>query len=322
MKKRDKFLLVFVVLFGLGCMIAPRLFVATLPKVNVTHLKQIEYLNYVSASGVIEQRNKQQIKSQFPLIVSEVLVDTGDKVKKGQPVIKVDRDQTAQKILETTSLATMADNSTENIMTSYKDIYDKVPAQVTSSFDGVIETVSVTTGDFVAQDSTIASMVSGEDLIVNIQVPENKISKVALGQKAKISGEGFEDGKYKGVVSSISPSARKAIVGNSQETVIDVLVKISNPDKKIKCGFSAKADIIINDPCKVSVVPYEALLQEVDGREYVYVVENGMTVKRYITTNKELSDGIEVKSGLTSNDYIVKDAEKVKKSGTLVKIAD
>lgn len=322
MKKRDKFLLVFVVLFGLGCVIAPKLFVATLPKVNVTHLKQVEYSNYVSASGVIEQRNKQQIKSQFPLIVSEVLVDTGDKVKKGQPIIKVDRDQTAQKILETTSFATMADDSTETIMTSYKDIYGKVPAQVTSSFDGVIESVSVTTGDFVAQDTTIASMVSGEDLIVNIQVPENKISKVAIGQNAEITGEGFEDDKYSGVVSSISPSARKAIIGNSQETVIDVLVKINNPDEKIKCGFSAKADIIIEEPCKVATVPYEALLQEADGREYVYVVENGVAAKRYIKTNKELSDGIEVKSGLTSNDYIITNVDIVKKNGMLVKIAD
>lgn len=322
MKKRDKFLLVFAILFGLGCVIAPRILIATLPKVNVTQLKQIEYLNYVSASGVIEQRNKQQIKSQFPLIVSEVLVDTGDKVKKGQAVIKVDRDLTAQKIMENTSYAAMASASTDSIMTSYKDIYNKVPAEVTSTIDGVIESVSVTIGDFVAQDSTIASLVSGEDLIVNIQVPENKISKVAVGQKVEISGEGFEDGKYIGVVQSISPSARKAIVGNSQETIIDVLVKINNPDENIKCGFSAKTKIIVDEPHKLSVVPYEALLQEQDGREYVYVVENGVTAKRYITTNKELSDGVEVKSGLTQNDNIITNVDKIKKSGMLVKIAD
>lgn len=319
MKRRDKILLTLVLLLGIGCAFIPKIINSAIPNVQVTQIKQADYMNYIGASGVIEERNKLQIKTQFPMIVSEVLINIGDTVKKGQPVVKVDRDLTAKKIMETASFATMAGGSTSEIMATYQDAYSKIPSQIVSNVDGVVESISVSSGDFVEQDGVVASMLSGEDLIVNVQIPENKISKVAVGQEVHISGDGFEDNKYLGVVQSISPTARKAFIGTVQETVVDAIIKINNPDDKIKSGYSARAKIFVEEPREMSVVPYETLLQDADGQEYVYVFENGKAIRRNIKTGIELSEGAEVVSGLNKNDYVIVNTDVIKKSGMLVK---
>ena len=44
---------------------------------------------------------------------------------------------------------------------------------------------------------------------------------------------------------------------------------------------------------------------------YVYVYENGRSVRRSVTTGAEFADGTEITSGVDGNDIIFKDPDKI-----------
>ena len=66
----------------------------------------------------------------------------------------------------------------------------------------------------------------------------------------------------------------------------------------------------LEEPREICVVPYSAIGQDDDG-EYVCVYENGGSVRRSIDTGAEFADGAEVISGVSPNDVIFKDPEKI-----------
>ena len=49
--------------------------------VKATKISNINYIDCVNATGEVVQKDKQFIKSSYPVVISEMLVDTGDSVK-------------------------------------------------------------------------------------------------------------------------------------------------------------------------------------------------------------------------------------------------
>ena len=322
MNRGKKLLLVLVLIVAVGSVFVPKAVDKMVLPVKVTKMTHYDYVSYVAASGEIEQKNKLQIKSDYPAIISEVLINVGDTIKKGQPIAKIDREVTAQKIMEGSSYAQVAGLSGSDILSSYQDAYSKIPAQLYSTMDGVVETVNIKTGEYIEKDGVVASLLSTGELVLNVKVSEDKVANIEVGQPVEISGSGFESGKYYGYVKTISPSARKAYVGTNQETVVDVVASIENCDNKIKSGYSAEAKIITDPVKKIYILPYGAISQDDKGQQYVYVFSKGFAIRRNVTTGLELSDGIEVITGLNKDDIVIVDAQGIKRSGTLVKVVE
>lgn len=321
MCRRKRVLLSIVIILAVFSLFIPGIVRGSVPEVKTTSLQSIDYANCVIANGEIEQLNKQCIKSQYPAVISQVFIKVGDKVTKGQIVARIDKEMTAAKLSATGEYAAMAGASSD-ALSSYQGIIDKLPTNITSTVEGIVESVNVTSGGYIEQDGIIASMVSGDNLFVKVKVPENKISQVKVGQKVDISGSGFVDGKYYGYVSTISPSAKRTYIGTSQETVVEVMVTIENCDASIKSGYSARVSIETQQPEKKLIIPYTAITQDEDGNEFVYIVSGGYTKKCHINTGLELSDGVEVKSGIAENDIVVADPLSVKGEGDLVRIIE
>ena len=314
-------LIIVTVTLVVGSFFVPDIIASTLPETKLTKIQEVDYTEYVSASGEITQTNKKFIVTDFPMIVGDVLIKPGDTVKKGQTLLKVDREATATKAASLANYSSMADLPSEYTSMSYDEIYNKLPYEVVSTADGVIDTVSALTGEYLEKGGVIASFVSDGDLVAHILVPEDKISDVALGQPVEITGSGFEGRKYYGHIKTIAPSAKKVFLGTNQETVIDVVASIDNLDEKIKSGYTISARIITEELKKINIVPYESVMQDNSGKEYVYVFSNGTAIRKDIETGIELSDGVEVISGVGEQEAIISTPEKIKESGTKVIIA-
>ena len=91
--------------------------------------------------------------------------------------------------------------------------------------------------------------------------------------------------------------------------IVDIDTRINN--ENIKEGYSAKCKIITSQDDNVLVIPYESVLADDNGDEYVYKVIDSRAVKTYIQTSRELENGFEVLSGLNTSDTIIKYASKV-----------
>jgi len=76
------------------------------------------------------------------------------------------------------------------------------------------------------------------DLQVEIDVNEQELAKISLGQKCRVSPEAFPDHFYEGVVAEIAPEASR------QKGTLQIKVQIRKPDQFLTPELSAKVDFL------------------------------------------------------------------------------
>nr|WP_283243580.1 efflux RND transporter periplasmic adaptor subunit [Feifania hominis] len=169
---------------------------------------------------------------------------------------------------------------------------------ITAPFSGTITALNAKAGDRVTSSRAVVSIADLTDLYVKAQVSESYISEIETGQRVKITGEGFRDITYEGTVSKIYPTATKSSLSTQSEMVVPVEIKIKNADEALKPGFSVSAEIRTVRKENSILLPYEALRQDEENREYVYVAVYGRAYKRYVTSGIELADEVSIDAGI------------------------
>ena len=278
------------------------------PQVSVYTVEPQSVSDSIDCSGKIEAQSSEEIFSKYPCIASNVLVSSGDYVKKGDVLFEVDKDATREVI------ATSAGVSAGFISPS------QLPDNVTSDIEGKISIVNVTDGGIVTTDQPCAVIIKDEDIQVQISIPENSIKYSRIGQKVLVSGPAFYKDSYVGELTHISEYARQQISGTNTETVVDAVITLHEKDESLKPGLTVKSNIEISSNDNCVIVPYSYIMQDDLNHEYVYIFENGRAVKRVIETGKEYREGFEVVSGLGLGDLIVQDVKEIKKDGQKINV--
>lgn len=172
-----------------------------------------------------------------------------------------------------------------------------------------------TAGDVIIVDET-------SSYAVDLKVSQYDSVNIKTEQKVKIKVKGV-DKEYSGAVSEIGELAEKTIASTDQDSKVNIKVTISDPDEKIKVGYEADADIILNEKQNVLQVSFEAVQDEKStGKKYVYVVgSNKKTEKRYIKTGLDTDYYIEVLSGLKEGEKCVSNPDKTLVEGDTIKEA-
>ena len=103
--------------------------------------------------------------------------------------------------------------------------------------------------------------------------------------------------------------------------MVDVVILIEDNDEMIRKGNTAEVKIIVSEQRQISVVAYKAVHQDENGKAYVYVFRDGVAVRKDIITGLELSDGIEVLSGLAPDDKVLMPKDEIE-NGNYVKVVE
>lgn len=188
---------------------------------------------------------------------------------------------------------------------------DKVLNGVVAEFDGVVAQTGISAGDTAITGSGVVTVTSMEDLYVSITVAKNDIKRIKEGQKATIK---ILDNEYTGTVESVSRMATLSDRGSSQVTA---MVRIDNPDDKIYLGIDAKTTIIAAKAENCLMLPVEAVFSDDEG-DFVYVVEDSIVHKQYITVGISSSRFIEVVDGLSEDALVMSTAEAFIVDGMVV----
>ncbi len=179
--------------------------------------------------------------------------------------------------------------------------------QITSRFEmkspltGIVVERAVTPGQSVGGDvNQVLFTVADLDMLqVVADVYERDLALVKEGQFAKVKVEAYPDIEFPATVASIGD-----VVDPASRT-IKLRAWVNNQDHKLKPEMFARLHIQVGDATRILAVPKEAVL-EVDGKQYVYVVEDGNRyVKREIKAANFTSDQMRVLEGLTPGQRIV-----------------
>ena len=153
---------------------------------------------------------------------------------------------------------------------------------------------------------------------VEVEVDETDVVGVTLGQEAKVRVDAFPNTVFSGKVTEVGSSAlQQATAGAATQESKDfkVVVTLDNPDRKLKPGLSASADVIVASKTQALAVPIAALVlrdkpnaeKNAAAREEegVYIVEAGRV--KFVPVGKGITGGmmIEITSGLAQGQEIV-----------------
>ncbi len=191
-------------------------------------------------------------------------------------------------------------NLTELEEKSLEELIAEGKKGIQAEFTGVISEAQVNQGASVTQGMQMFTLLSTEDVSIQINVSKYDYSKLKEGQKAEITLGG---NTYQGTVTKIN---RIAVPNEKGTPMIGATVHIDNPDENIFLGVDAKVVIAAASAKGVLKVPTSVVNIGKEG-SFCYVVEDGVIVKKPVETGLSSDSEVEITSGLSKGDAVVLD---------------
>lgn len=168
---------------------------------------------------------------------------------------------------------------------------------IKAPISGVISGKNMNIGQMASIGTSLATVNDISYVYATIQVPQEKISSVKMGQSATITTDG-SDATYSGTVQNIDLSA------DATSRVFNVKVKIDNSDKSLLPGIYAQVELSTDQTTNIITVPVNILVGN-EGDYSLLINDNGVVKKQKITIGEIDNNNVEVTSGLSDGDQII-----------------
>ena len=182
-----------------------------------------------------------------------------------------------------------------------------------ASIGGVVSAVNINQGEMASGAQPAVTIVDVSKLYVQIDVPENIISKVAVGQKVDIEVPSSAEKKLTGVIEVVSPTT------DPRTQLYQVKVLINTDGKAIKSGMFAKVSLNTYSKVNVTAVKSDAVLED-GGKTYVYLLQDDKAVKRDVKVGFDTGEYIEILEGLKKGETIITKGQQYVENGSKVKV--
>ncbi len=270
--------------------------------VETTHLEPQTVEQIVTCNGVVETADSVGVFVTTSCVMGEVTARKGAYVKAGQVLAHVDK--------EATRRAGLADQPQEALALA------AMPDTLTAPEDGVVVRVEGHTGQTLEGGTPCVVMAPRSSLQVRIAIREKQLRNLREGMPVRVTGAGFAGKSYDGVLTEIANAANT----EGTETVVEGVVSLQEgqTDDSLRLGLSAKAAVIISSLKDGLVVPYEAVREDEEGKEYVYVLQDGIATRYPLSVKSELTDGLLVADSSLAGAELITQPDLVPADGAAV----
>ncbi len=194
-----------------------------------------------------------------------------------------------------------------------------VKTSIYAPMTGTVSMLLVELGERVAGTGMMAGteMLRVADLSrmeAQVEVNENDIPRVKLGDTATIEVDAYVDYKFRGVVTEIANSAKTTGVSADQVTNFDVKILVLPESYKdltdkgtvhpLRPGMSATVEIRTETKSGVVTVPIQSVTTRTDTTKIVKTVSNEDIRTLVFITDGERALARDVKTGIQDNSYI------------------
>lgn len=209
--------------------------------------------------------------------------------------------------------------------------YDLAQTRIFSPISGTVSVLKREAGEIVIgsqfQEDVIMIVADLGQMEATVNVDENDIKKVKIGQPATLSVDALPGAVIVGRVAEVASSARLADQGEVlQKTEFRVKVAITEGGGQMRPGMTVNANILTDTRQSALSVPIQSVtlrpvaqwrqidsesagskpIVDTDGYvQLVYVVENGKAVARQVKVGIQNEDRIEILDGLKEGENLV-----------------
>lgn len=176
--------------------------------------------------------------------------------------------------------------------------YD-APVLIKAPGSGVIMQRDITVGTGITPGAPLFTISDLGQVWVVAEVEEKRLPQLRVGMPVTLSVAAYPDENFSGTVGKISDLL------NPQTRMVEVRCLVDNRSGRLKPEMYASTKIAAGEKTRALVVP-KASLQDVDGREVIFVALDGDNFeKRIVRTGRQEGELIEVLEGLRAGERVV-----------------
>lgn len=297
---------------------------------------------WVNADGVIKSDAVSSLKLQTEGTVLEVYVRAGDRVRKGQPLVKLDTEplqlnlDKAEAALRTAQARYRAEILSDSIVTrqppneARRQFVTGTSGLETAEigvrearlalersvlyapYDGVVEKVGVAVGERATAGQEAVVIVDVSNLRVEAQIQQHNIPSLSIGNDAQITVAGVTDQPVRGRIAAVLP-----LVDSTRRTGT-VVVRLQG-NGIIRPGMFAKVSLEADRLRDRIIVPERAIVER-QARPLVFAVRNGIAEWVYIERGQSNGTYTEIRPDTVSGIIPLKPGETVLVGGHLTMV--
>lgn len=162
---------------------------------------------------------------------------------------------------------------------------------LTAPFSGYIFNKRIVIGDMASANMPLMTLVDTSKVKVEVNVGENDIAKLIVGQTANFKVDAYPSQTFTGIVSEISPAA------DLKNRTFKAWILCDNPEQKLRSGMFARVNLPYKQIDQALKIPKDALVIR-DKKTYVFIIIEGTAKLTPIVPGLESDTEIEVISGL------------------------
>ncbi|HEY6045593.1 MAG TPA: efflux RND transporter periplasmic adaptor subunit [Pyrinomonadaceae bacterium] len=152
-------------------------------------------------------------------------------------------------------------------------------------------------GEYVSPQQKVATIVNLNPLRVHIDIPEQAISRVHVGESVSVAVAAYTDRTFAGHIARISPNV------SATSRTLTVEAEVQNPNAILRPGQFATVRILLPQSEPAVLVPQRAL-RTISGATYVFIIKNGHAEQRLVQSGQTESDLVEIKSGVAADELV------------------
>lgn len=166
---------------------------------------------------------------------------------------------------------------------------------------GIITEIGYEEGDSLVNSGTIVSYTTAEDMQISVDVSQEDIVNLTVGDTVDIEFSAYEGEQYTGTIISIMTTATSEYAATVS---YPVTIKVEGDTSKLYGGMTADVTFVTEKKEDVIYVSKTAVFEE-NGKSYVYVSgADGEMEAKEVVTGIENSFYIEIADGLTEGDIV------------------
>jgi multidrug efflux pump subunit AcrA (membrane-fusion protein) len=251
---------------------------------------------------------------------SERLIESGDISRSVYDQQKAQRDQLKEQYESALSLARQ---NYAGVMTARANIANAESqlglarrsltyTNVYSPINGYISDRPADLGEYVSTTTKVATVVKINPLRVRIDIPEQAIPAVSVGQSVSVTTSAWPDRNFSGRIARISPNVTPT------SRTLTVEAEIENSSGVLKPGQFATVRILESRAAPATLVPARAVRTE-SGVSRVFVIKDGHAQERLVQLGQTEGDLVEIKVGIAAGDSVATSNTEQLSDGVAVK---
>ncbi len=301
-------------------------------KVQVETATMQEVDQIFDFTSTVEAKYKNYISSAGGTRIEKIYVEVGDRVAKGQTLVKMENTSvaTAQTQLDNLQVELNRIKALYQSGGASKQQVDQVQVQydvakkniqnlkenitLTSPISGVVTQRNFDNGD-VAGSSPILQVMQISPVKLKFSVNESLYAKVKVGMQVTAKVEVFGEEEFKGKISLISPTI------DPDSRTFYVEAEFTNANQKLRPGMFGRAELNLGRANMIMVSDKAVIKQNGTNDKYIYVVtaNNSLEYKK-ITLGKRLGDKYIILDGVNEGEKVVISDQNKLKNGSKVVI--